>query len=137
MPIQTICLILSALAVVAVVLTRVRFTRAAARNQQLGGSLLHVHTGFGLVGVVLWVIFLVADGGQTWASLVGIVGLGCLWATALVGLIFLARWLPSSGRRAAVAHDSWSQGPGLSILAHGGMFLGVVFFTYAYLMSKV
>ena len=34
-------------------------------------------------------------------------------------------------------HDSWSDGPGLSVLAHVGMLVGVCVFTFAYLTSAV
>ena len=33
--------------------------------------------------------------------------------------------------------DTWSEGPGLSILAHVGMLVGVSVFTYAYLNAAV
>ena len=35
------------------------------------------------------------------------------------------------------SEDSWSEGPGLSILAHVGMLVGVCVFTWAYLTSAV
>ena len=48
------------------------------------------------------------------------------------------RWLPTRGRHAGdKATDSWGKGPGLSVLAHVGMLVGVVVFTYAYLTSAV
>jgi hypothetical protein len=54
------------------------------------------------------------------------------------GLMILVRWLPSHGKHASDAvQDSWSEGPGLSVLAHVGMLMGVVVFTTAYLTSKV
>ena len=33
--------------------------------------------------------------------------------------------------------DGWSDGPGLSLLAHLGMVVGVLVFTYAYLTAAV
>jgi hypothetical protein len=33
--------------------------------------------------------------------------------------------------------DSWSEGPGLSVLAHVGMLVGVILFTFAYLTNAV
>ena len=53
-------------------------------------------------------------------------------------LLLLGRWLPTRGRHADdKATDSWGSGPGLSVLAHVGMLVGVVVFTYAYLTSAV
>jgi hypothetical protein len=46
--------------------------------------------------------------------------------------------MPSRGRHASQGgQDTWSEGPGLSILAHVGMLVGVAVFTYAYLTSAV
>ncbi len=54
------------------------------------------------------------------------------------GLLILGRWLPSRGRHAADAtSDTWSEGPGLSVLAHVGMLVGVIVFTWAYLVAAV
>ena len=51
----------------------------------------------------------------------GLLGLACYWITALAGLALLARWLPSSGRHAqSSTDDDWSEGPGLSVVAHVG-----------------
>ena len=48
------------------------------------------------------------------------------------------RWLPSRGKHAPTAtEDTWSEGPGLSVLAHVGMLVGVCVFTWAYLTSAV
>jgi hypothetical protein len=56
----------------------------------------------------------------------------------VAGLLILVRWLPSHGKHASDgSHDSWSDGPGLSVLAHVGMLVGVVIFTVAYLIPKV
>ena len=56
----------------------------------------------------------------------------------MAGLLILVRWLPSHGRHASGAsEDTWSEGPGLSVLAHVGMFVGVCVFTWAYLTSTV
>ena len=52
--------------------------------------------------------------------------------------MILVRWLPSHGKHASEAvQDSWSEGPGLSVLAHVGMLVGVVVFTFAYLTARV
>jgi hypothetical protein len=62
---------------------------------------------------------------------VGVLGMFFYWLTAVVGLLILWRWKPSQGRHASsTTDDSWSEGPGLSILAHVGMLVGVIVFTW-------
>jgi hypothetical protein len=62
-----------------------------------------------------------------------VVSLACWWLTAIAGLLILLRWLPSRGRHASVGgEDNWSDGPGLSVLAHVGMLVGVLVFTWYY-----
>ena len=69
-------------------------------------------------------------------ALVGIVALALWWVTTVAGLLILVRWLPSRGKHADQAReDTWSEGPGLSLLAHVGMLAGVLVFTYAYAAS--
>ena len=70
--------------------------------------------------------------------LFGILAIAAWWLTAVCGLLILMRWLPAKGRHApAAVGDSWSDGPGLSLLAHLGMVVGVLVFTYAYLTAAV
>ncbi|MGD9961048.1 hypothetical protein [Nocardioides sp.] len=132
--------VLTALAGLVVVLTRVRLARALASGAfPMGRGLLNLHTVAGVLALVIWVVFLVADE-ETFAggSLVGIIALFFWWVTALVGLMTLARWLPSRGRHAGdTAIDSSGLGPWLSLLAHLGVLVGVVVFTWAYLSSAV
>jgi hypothetical protein len=124
---EYIVYVLTFLSAVVVVLTRVRLSQAQAAGQhQVGMGTVNAHTGCGVVGLLLWVAFLV-----TGHSLVGIVGLFFYWLTALLGLLILLRWLPSRGRHASdTTDDSWSEGPGLSVLAHVGMLVGVMVFTW-------
>lgn len=133
--------ILTALAAVVVVLTRLRLggDRGGAGQIQVGRGLVNVHTVAGSLALVTWVLFLVADEGTTLGSeTAGIVGLAFWWVTVVAGLLVLVRWLPSRGKHASSGtEDSWSEGPGLSILAHVGMLVGVCVFTYAYLTSAV
>lgn len=133
--------ILTALAAVVVVLTRIRLAaeEGGAGQYQVGDRLLLVHTVAGALAIVVWVVFLVADEGTAvGGSVTGIVALALWWVVAVAGLLVLLRWLPAHGRHATtVAHDSWSEGPGLSILAHVGMVVGVLVFTWAYLDSVV
>lgn len=132
--------ILTALAAVVVLLTRLRLAAEAGSGQyRVGGRLLLVHTVAGSLALLVWVVFLLADD-QTVAGgpVTGIVALALWWLVAVVGLLVLLRWLPARGRHATnVEHDTWSEGPGLSILAHVGMVVGVLVFTWAYLDSVV
>jgi hypothetical protein len=123
--------VLTALSAVVVVLTRVRLSqRRAAGQAQVGMGTVNLHTGFGVVALVLWVVFLVTGHDM---SLVGVVALFFYWLTALAGLLILLRWLPTRGKHASVGPgDRWSGGPGLSILAHVGMLVGVLVFTWFY-----
>jgi hypothetical protein len=134
-PLSVIVYVLTALAAVVVVLTRARLRggRGAGRAY-VGRRLLSVHTVAGVLAVVLWLVFLLLPDDTSYGSTIGIVALGLWWVTALAGLMVLLRWLPSHGKHSSEAsEDSWSDGPGLSVLAHVGMFVGVIVFTYAYL----
>ena len=126
---EYIVVVLTFLSAVVVVLTRVRLSQSRAAGQaQVGMATVNAHTACGTVALVLWVGFLVT-GHQH--SLVGVVGLFFYWLTAVVGLLILWRWKPSRGRHASSsAEDSWSEGPWLSILAHVGMLVGVLVFTW-------
>jgi len=138
---EVIVYVLSALAAVVVVLTRLRLGReeGGAGRLQTGRRLLTVHTVVGVLALVLWVIFLVApEDSPLGSSTMGIVALACWWVVVFAGLLILVRWLPSRGKHASEGQeDSWSEGPGLSILAHVGMLVGVCVFTWAYLTSAV
>lgn len=132
---EVIVYILTALAAVVVVLTRLRLGRGegGAGRLQMGRGLLNVHTVAGGLALALWVVFLV-----TGQEVVGIVALAGWWVVVLAGLGILVRWLPSRGKHASEGQeDNWSDGPGLSILAHVGMLVGVGVFTWAYLTSAV
>lgn len=138
---EVIVYILTALAAVVILLTRLRLGRGSggAGRLSMGQGLVNVHTVAGVIALVLWVIFLVADddtalGGET----MGIVALAFWWIVVVAGLLILVRWLPSRGKHASEGQeDTWSEGPGLSILAHVGMLVGVCVFTWAYLTSAV
>lgn len=141
MPLPWIVYILTALAALVVVLTRVRLggDKEGAGRLQTSSMLLTVHTGAGILAIIAWVVFLVTGiGDGVGNSIVGIVGLAFFWLTAVAGLMILVRWLPSRGKHSSDAvHDSWSEGPGLSVLAHVGMLVGVCVFTWAYLTSAI
>ncbi len=141
MSLEVIVYILTALALVVIVLTRLRLggEERGAGQIEVGKGLLNVHTAAGGAALVVWVVFLLADSETALGgSVVGIVALALWWIVTVAGLLVLVRWLPSSGKHASGGtEDSWSEGPGLSILAHVGMFVGVCVFTYAYLTAAV
>jgi len=140
---ELIVYVLTALAAVVVVLTRLRLggEDGGAGRADVGHSLLNVHTGAGVLALVTWGLFLYGSDDRfsdDSASKIGIVALTLWWVVVVAGLLILVRWLPSHGKHAASGHeDTWSEGPGLSILAHVGMLVGVCVFTYAYLNSIV
>jgi hypothetical protein len=135
---EVIVYILTALAVVVVVLTRLRLRQdsGGAGSVHVGEGFVNLHTVAGSVAIVLWLLWLVANENTALGSdVVGIVALAFWWITVIAGLLILLRWLPSHGKHASTGtEDTWSEGPGLSILAHVGMLVGVVVFTYFYLI---
>ena len=85
----------------------------------------------GVVALVTWVLFLLLDAG--W---LGVVSLLAWWVTVVAGLLILARWLPAKGRHSSgPTADTWGEGPGLSILAHVGLLVGVIVFTILFVMG--
>ena len=132
--------ILTALAAVAIVLTRLRLGGDAAAGQfSISRRLPLAHFVSGVIALVLWIPVLVApEDTFLGGPLMGILAIAFWWVTALCGLLILMRWLPAKGRHVPqAAGDSWSDGPGLSLLAHLGMVVGVLVFTYAYLTAAV
>jgi hypothetical protein len=140
MSFPTVVWILTALAAVAIVLTRVRLRGDdAAGRFSISRRVTTVHFVAGLVALVLWVAVLVGpEDSFVGSPLFGIAAVAFWWVTAICGLLILARWLPARGRHVPEpTGDSWSDGPGLSLLAHLGMLVGVLVFTYAYLTAAV
>ncbi|WP_426241532.1 hypothetical protein [Nocardioides sp. LHG3406-4] len=138
---EVIIYVLTALAGLVVVLTRLRLGRedGGAGRYRVSSPLLNVHTVAGVLAMVAWVLFLVfPDDSGPGDPVVGIVALALWWIVAVTGLLVLLRWLPTRGRHAVEAsEDSWSDGPGLSVLAHVGMLVGVLVFTWGYLTAAV
>lgn len=138
---ELITYVLTALAAVVVVLTRLRLGRSSgARRVDVGVRLLGVHTVMGVLALATWLLYLLGGEalGDNASSVVGIVALAFWWVVVGAGLLILVRWLPSRGKHAAEAtQDTWSEGPGLSVLAHVGMLVGVIVFTWAYLVAAV
>lgn len=138
---EVVIYILTGLAGVVVVLTRLRLGRqeGGAGQYRVSNPILNVHTVAGVLALVLWVVFLVfPEDSSAGDPVVGIVALALWWIVVVAGLLVLLRWLPSRGRHAGDAtEDTWSEGPGLSVLAHVGMLVGVLVFTWGYLTSAV
>lgn len=129
-----------ALAALIIVLTRLRLRgEGPAGRFPVSPTLALAHFVSGLLALVLWAAFLVApDDSVLGGALMGIIAIAAWWVTTLCGLLILMRWLPARGRHVTrAATDSWSDGAGLSILAHGGMLVLVLGFTWAYLTATV
>jgi hypothetical protein len=127
---------LTALAAVVVLLTRIRLaspTRRPAGRSDFSKSVLTTHTAAGVVALLLWVPGLLLT-----SVPLAVLGVLAWWVVAAAGLLLLARWLPSGGRHAGdVVTDEWSQGPGLSMLAHLGMLVGALVFTWIVLAQSI
>ena len=138
---EIVVYILTALGAVVIVLTRLRLGReeGGAGRLQTSRAALRVHTVAGVLALVTWLTFLLApDDTALGGDLTGIIAIALWWIVVAAGLLILVRWLPSRGRHASEGReDSWSDGPGLSILAHVGMLVGVCVFTWAYLYAHV
>lgn len=134
---ERIAFVLTALGAVVIVLTRVRMASGeeeAAGRIDIPHSFVNVHTIFGVLALGLWGTFLFADVDTVY----GYAGLACWWVTTFAGLLILTRWLPAHGRHASgPASDSWGEGPGLSVLAHVGMLVGAIVFTYLLIADKL
>ncbi|MFN8194395.1 MAG: hypothetical protein U0R80_08945 [Nocardioidaceae bacterium] len=142
MSIRLIAYVLLALGALVVVLTRVRLRREnAAGIRPVPTLLLNAHTLFGVLGLGAWLAYVLTDEDSKIGvdrELLGIGALSALWVVSICGLLILMRWLPSRGRHASDANeDSWSEGPGLSVLAHVGMFLAICFDTVVYMLDQL
>ena len=140
MSLPVVIYVLTALSAVVVVLTRLRMRGGQGAGRfHVGNRLLDVHTVCGVLAVVFWTVFLIApESSPVGTSTFGIIGLGLYWIVTFAGLLILVRWLPSHGKHASEgSQDTWSEGPGLSVLAHVGMLVGVILFTFAYLTNVV
>lgn len=135
---ERIAFVLTALAAVVVVLTRLRMASGdeeAAGRLDIPRGLVTVHTLFGVLALAGWGTFLLVDDVRTW---IGYAGLACWWVTTLAGLLILLRWMPARGRHASgPAADSWGEGPGLSVLGHVGLLVGSVVWTYLLVSGKL
>ncbi len=135
MQLDNVLWMLTALAAVVVLLTRMRLSANATQSghAQIPPWVLNSHVVLGVIALVLWSTYLSSP-----HHLLGIVSLTAWWVEVAIGVLILARWLPGSGRHAtAPTDDSWAQGPSLSILGHVGLLLGVAFFTYCAATGKI
>ncbi len=127
---------LTALAAVVVLLTRMRLASADHRpagRADFSKTVLTAHTVAGVVALALWVPGLVLH-----SPPLALLGALAWWVVTAAGLLLLVRWLPSGGRHAGdVVVDEWSQGPGLSMLAHLGMLVGALYFTWMVLAQSI
>lgn len=132
--------VFTALAALIVLLTRLRWQQERVAGRAAVSSRWALwHTVCGVLGFVIWVVFLIApDTSLLGGAAMGIFGLGFWWLVVVFGLLILTRWLPSQGRHAGSGgQDTWSDGPWLSLLAHGGMVIIAIVMTWAYVMQKV
>ena len=135
MNLENVVWLLTGLAAVVVLLTRVRLSAEdnTVRSRTVPLAIVNAHTALGVLALGVWVYYLTSPD-----DLVGIVSLALWWAEVAVGLLILARWLPRPGKHAAgTTGDTWAQGPDLSILGHIGMFIGISFFTWIVLADKL
>lgn len=133
---ERITIVLTVLAAVVVVLTRVRLSRddgEAAGRLSIPDALLNTHTIAGVVALLTWTAFLF-----TGSAILAGVGLLGWWVTVVAGLLILARWMPARGRHSSGPKtDTWGEGPGLSVLAHVGLLVGVIIFTVLLLAGQL
>jgi hypothetical protein len=131
---------LTALGAVVVLITRVRLggtvvdgTGHGAGRHGYSAMLLRLHTLVGVITLIGWVVALV-----TGRRAIALVILAGWWLLTVVGLLLLARWLPSGGKHSEDAQsDSWGSGAGLSVLGHVGMLLGVCYFTFVAVTDRL
>lgn len=119
-----------------VLLTWLRLRRPGA-HAGFFVPLLHVTAG--LVGLVIWVVFLAMPPSSPFgSSLAGVIGLFFLWLVVVAGIFLMLRWRPSRGKRArAIAGAAGRGGAAISILVHIGTLVSVVWLTWAYVTSMV
>jgi hypothetical protein len=123
-----------------VLLTRVRLggngsgdTPRPSGVASFSSALVRIHTTLGVLTLLVWIVALV-----TVRKEIALAALAGWWLLAIVGLLLLARWLPSASKHAKEkATDAWGSGAGLSLLGHVGMLLGVAYFTFVTLTDRL
>ena len=87
----------------------------------------------GVITLLGWVVALVT--GRQGIALVMLTG---WWLLTVIGLLLLARWLPSGGKHSEdTQSDAWGSGAGLSVLGHVGMLVGVGYFTFVAVTDRL
>ena len=127
--------LLTGLAAVVVLLTRLRLAneQSQAGHALVPREIVNAHTIVGVIALGTWIAYLSSPG-----AALATVSLVAWWIVVGIGLLVLARWLARPGKHAAeTSGDTWGQGPGLSILGHVGMLLGISFFTWIVLADKI
>jgi hypothetical protein len=129
--------ILFVLAIVLVVLTRMRLAKddaPVAGRLDIPSTLVNAHTAVGGLALVVWGAYLFFD--VDWV--VGFLGLVLWWATTAIGLLILMRWVPAKGKHAAegAPKDEWTEGPWLSMVGHLGALVGAIVWTAFFALDK-
>ena len=128
--------ILTALATVVVLLTRIRLSsqdHRPAGRMDFSRAVLNLHTITGVLALGLWIPGIYLD-----IEPLVLAGVAAWWLVTIAGLLLLARWLPTHGKHAeAAVTDEWTDGPWLSMLAHLGMLGGALFFTWMALTQQL
>jgi len=128
--------VLFVLAIVLVVLTRMRLAKAdapVAGRLDIPTALVNAHTAVGVLALVLWGAYLFFD--VDWV--VGFLGLALWWGTTVIGLLILMRWMPAKGKHAHEGGgDEWTEGPWLSMLGHVGALVGAIVWTTFFVMES-
>jgi hypothetical protein len=134
---NVISAILLVLAVVLVVLTGLRLARSddpGAGRLDIPLGLVNAHTALGTLAILVWGSYLVFE--IDWVF--GFLGLLLWWATTVIGLLILLRWLPAKGKHASEgSSDEWTEGPWLSMVGHLGALVGAVVWTAYFSMDKL
>lgn len=119
-----------------VLLTWLRLRR---HNAQAGFFVPMLHAVAGLVGLVIWTVFLVMPlGSPLGSSLAGVIGLFFLWLVVVAGIFLMLRWRPSRGKRArALRSGGVRGGAAVATLVHLGTLVLVVWLTWAYVTTIV
>lgn len=121
--------VLTLLSLAVVVATRIRLRGTPS-------LVLLLHTGCGLVGAVVWLVFLAAPSSSSLGgALTGVIGLGLWWIVAVAGLALMTEHLSGGGRRAASARSA--VGRVLWVLLHLGVLAAWLVNSWAYADSRV
>jgi hypothetical protein len=127
--------LLTGLAAVVVLLTRLRLTNEQnqAGHAVVPHEIVNAHTVMGIIALGIWILYLSSP-----STPLGVAALVAWWIEVVIGLLILGRWMSRPSKHAADATgDTWGEGPGLSILGHIGMLLGISFFTWVVLADRL